>query len=83
MKVRNTVQVKHFLYVLSTSLRVSCPLTVSQATAMEINDINMAQGCLKLTNSNVPLNDGTNARTFLAIGVKVYQHLIHIYLPMK
>ena len=45
------------------------PLTVSQATAMEINDRNIVQGCLKLPNSNVPLNDGTNGCAFLAIGV--------------
>ena len=45
------------------------PLTVSQATAMEINDRNTVQGCLKLPNSNVPLNDGTNGCAFLAIGV--------------
>ena len=44
------------------------PLTVSQATAMEINDRNIVQGCLKLPNSSVPLNDGTNACAFLAIG---------------
>ena len=45
------------------------PLTVSQATAMEINDRNIVQGCLKLPNSNVQLNDGTNSCVFLAIGV--------------
>ena len=45
------------------------PLTVSQATAIEINDRNIVQGCLKLSNSNVPLNDGTNGCAFLAIGV--------------
>ena len=45
------------------------PLTVSQSTAMEINDRNIVQGCLKLPNSNVPLNDGTNGCAFLAIGV--------------
>ena len=45
------------------------PLTVSQATAMESNDRNIVQGCLKLQNSRVPLNDDTNACTFLAIGV--------------
>ena len=45
------------------------PLTVSQATAMEINDRNIVQGCLKLPNSSVPLNDGTNACAFLAISV--------------
>ena len=28
---------------------------------MEINDRNIVQGCLKLPNSSVPLNDGTNA----------------------
>ena len=44
------------------------PLTVSQATAMEINDRNIVQGCLKLPNSNVPLNDGTNGCVFLTIG---------------
>ena len=46
------------------------PLTVSQATAMEINDRNIVQGCLKLPNSNVPLNDSTNGCAFLAIGVR-------------
>ena len=45
------------------------PLTVSQATAMEINDINIVQGCLKLPNSNVSLNDGTNGCALLAIDV--------------
>ena len=45
------------------------PLTVSQARTMEINDRNIVQGCLKLPNSSVPLNDGTNACAFLAIGV--------------
>ena len=45
------------------------PLTVSQSTAMEINNRNIVQGCLKLPNSNVPLNDGTDACTFLVIGV--------------
>ena len=36
---------------------------------MEINDRNIVQGCMKLPNSNIPLNDGTNACVFLAIGV--------------
>ena len=45
------------------------PLTVSQATAMEINNRNIVHECLKLPNSVVPLNDGTNACAFLAIGV--------------
>ena len=45
------------------------PLTVSQATAMEITDRNIVQGCLKLPNSDVPLHDGTNGCAFLAIGV--------------
>ena len=36
---------------------------------MEINDRNIVQGCLKLPNSSVPLNDGTNACAFLAIVV--------------
>ena len=45
------------------------PLIVSKATAMEITDRNIVQGCFKLPNSNVPLNDGTNGCVFLAIGV--------------
>ena len=36
---------------------------------MENNDRNIVQGCLKLPNSSVPLNDGTNTCAFLAIGV--------------
>ena len=36
---------------------------------MEINNRNIVPGCLKLPNSNVPLNDGTNGWAFLAIGV--------------
>ena len=36
---------------------------------MEINDRNIVQECLKLPNSSVPLNDGTNACMFLAICV--------------
>ena len=44
-------------------------LIVSQATAMEINDRSIVQGCLKLPNSSVRFNDSTNACTFLAIGV--------------
>ena len=45
------------------------PLTVSQATTMEVNDRDSVQGCLKFPNSNVPLNDGTNGCAFLSIGV--------------
>ena len=36
---------------------------------MEITDRNIVQRCLKLPNSNVSLNDGTNGCAFLAIGV--------------
>ena len=36
---------------------------------MEINDRDSVQGCLKLPNSNVPLNDATNGCTCLSIGV--------------
>ena len=36
---------------------------------MKINDRNIVQRCLKLPNSSVPLNDGTDACVFLAIGV--------------
>ena len=44
-------------------------LAVSQATAMEINDRNIVRGCLKLPNSSVPFNHGTNACMVLAIDV--------------
>ena len=44
-------------------------VTVSQATALEINDRNIVRGCLKLPNSSVPFNDGTNACMVLAIDV--------------
>ena len=37
-------------------------LTESQ---VKINDRNIVQLCLKLPNSSVPLNDGTNACVFL------------------
>ena len=43
-------------------------LKESQAKAMKINDRNIVQRCLKLPNSSFPLNDGTNAGVFLAIG---------------
>ena len=36
---------------------------------MKINDRNIVRGCLMLPHSSVPLNDGTNACMFLAIGV--------------
>ena len=36
---------------------------------MENNDRNIVQRCLKLPNSSVPLNDGSNACAFPAIGV--------------
>ena len=45
------------------------PLTVSQTTAMEFDDRNIVQGYLKLLNSSVLLNHGTNACAFLAIGI--------------
>ena len=44
-------------------------LAVTQATAMEINGRNIVRGCLKLPNSSVPFNDGTNACMVLAIDV--------------
>ena len=35
----------------------------------EINDRNVVQGCLKLPNSSVTLNDGNNACAFYVIGL--------------
>ena len=57
------------------------PLTVSEAKAMEITDRNIVQGCLKLANSNVPLNDGTNGCAFLAIGVIDNCSILSIFDP--
>ena len=65
------------------------PLTVSQTTAMEFDDRNIVQGYLKLLNSSVLLNHGTNACAFLAIGILdncsslIVQYSIQIYLLMK
>ena len=57
------------------------PLTVSEATAMDITDRDIVQGCLKLPNSNVPLNDGTNGCAFLAIGVIDNCSILSIFDP--
>ena len=39
---------------------------------MEFDDRNIVQDWLKLLNSSVRLSDGTNACTFLAVGVHVF-----------
>ena len=57
------------LLIIQLAVNNYLPLTVSQSIAMEVNDRNIVQGCMKLPKSNAPLNDGTNACVFLAIGV--------------